>query len=177
MFGIGQRKCAVVAAAAQNLDQRALPIGVGLFARLAVSLRGADFVGVDHGEMHSRLLVVDQPEHPDDPGLELIGGTARRLCSNAVKALGQRVGLLAQHRQEQFVLGLEVAVERPRRHSGALQDRGNGYRPAVRLGQAAIRSLDDAAAVVAVGGIGLHVPNCRDADSQPGRSSAQMLPG
>ena len=176
MFGIGQRKGAVGTAAAQNPDQRALPVGMGLFARLAVSLRRAHLIGVDHGEMQSGLVVVDQAEHSDDPFLELLGGTARDVCADAVEPRGQRVGLLAQHRQEQFVLGLEVAVERPRRHPGALQDRGDGDRSAVRLGQAPICSLDDAPAVVAVcGGLGLHVANCRDAARQPGRSWAQII--
>ena len=79
----------------------------------AVALRGAHLVGVDHREMHSRSVVVDQSEHAADPCLELIGRTTRYVRAYPVEPLGQRVGLLAQHRQEQFVLGLEVAVERP----------------------------------------------------------------
>ena len=170
LFGIGQRKRAVVAAAAQDPDQRALAVGVGLLARLPVSLRGAHFVGIDDREVHSGLVVVNQSEHAGDPGPDLIHRAARDLGTDAVKALGQHVGLLAQHRQEQFVLGLEVAVERPRRHTRTLQDRRHWDRTAVRFRQTGIRGIDDASAVITVGGLWLHVANHRDAARQPGRS-------
>ncbi len=123
---------------------------------LAIPLGGADFVGVDDGEMHSQLWVVGEVEHHLDPRRELLGRTAGRFAGDAVQPPGQRIGLLPQHREEQFVLRREVPVERPRRQPGALEDRGHRDRPTVRLVQAAVRSVDDALTVIDVRRIGLH---------------------
>ena len=105
--------------------------------------------------MHPQLRVVHPAEHLADPLLQLVDGSAG-LVDDAVEPIGERVALLPQHRQEQLVLGLEVTVERPGGYPGALQDRGNRNRTGVRLRQAAVCRIDDAAAVVVTGGVWLH---------------------
>ena len=91
-----------------------------------------------------------------DPRRQLFDRIAGQLVGNAVQATGQRIGLLPQHREEQFILRLEVAIERPGGQTGALQDRGHRDGAAVRLGQAAVCSIDDALAVIGRRRIGLH---------------------
>ena len=153
---IGQRKRPVVAAAPKDPLERAFPVGVQALAGLAIPLCGADFVGVDDREVHAQPRVVSQREHHLDPRRQLVDRIAGQLVGDAVQAIGQRIALLPQHREEQLVLRREVPVERPGGQAGALQDRGHRDRAAVRLGQAGVCSVDDALAVVGVRRIGLH---------------------
>ena len=94
-----------------------------------------------------------------------------------VQPIGQRVALLPQHRQEQLVLGFEVTIERPRRHPGALQDRGNRDRTAVRLRQTDVGGIDDAAAVVVAGRFGLHAADSRDAAGRRAEDRRKLSAG
>ncbi len=106
--------------------------------------------------MHSQLWVVGEVEHHLDPRRELVGGTTGRFVGDAVQPPGQEVGLLPQHREEQFVLRREVAVEGPRGQSGALEDRGHRDGATVRLVQTAVGSVDDSLAIIDVRRIWLH---------------------
>jgi hypothetical protein len=141
--------------------------------RISISERSR-FVGVDHREVHPQLLVVHPSEHVVDPGLELLDGAARHSIDDAIQAIGERVALLPQHRQEQFVLGREVAIERPGGHPGALQDRGNRDRTGMRFRQAAVGGVDDAAAGVVAGGTWLH-GQILGTPHPPGRISVQIV--
>jgi hypothetical protein len=49
-----------------------------------------------------------------------------------------------------------VTVERPGGHSSALQDGGDGDRPAVGRRQAPVGGIDDATAIVLAGAVWLH---------------------
>ena len=142
-------------AALEDLLQRAFAVGVQTLAAFPGTLGGADFVGVDDGEACA-AGVVCQVEHHLDPRRQLSDRVAGQLIGNAVQPIGQRIGLLPQHREEQFVLRREMAIERPGRQAGALEDRGHRIGPLWRLGQAAVRSVDDALAVIGGRRIGLH---------------------
>ena len=106
--------------------------------------------------MHAQPGIVSQREHHLDPRRQLLTGSPGKLIGNAVQATGQRIGLLPQHREEQFVLRHEVPIERPGGQAGALQDRGHRDGAAVRLGQAVVCSVDDALTVIGGRRIGLH---------------------
>jgi hypothetical protein len=98
--------------------------------------------------MHPQLRLDGQLEHHLHPRRQLPGGVARQLTGDAIEPVGERVRLLAQHCQEQLVLRCEMPVERPGRQASPVQDRGHRNRAVVRLGQTAVRSVDDALTVI-----------------------------
>ena len=156
VIGIGERERAVGAAAPQDLDQRAFAVGVRALAGLPVALGDAHLIGVDHCQVHPRCAVRASSRTSRSIHALSWSTGAPGLVGDAVEPIGERVALLPQHRQEQLVLGLEVAVERPGGHPGALQDRGDRDRAGVRLRKATVCRVDDAAAVVVTGGVWLH---------------------
>ena len=50
--------------------------------------------------MHAQLRVVCQVEHHLDPRRQLPDRVAGQLIGNSVQPIGQRIGLLSQHREE-----------------------------------------------------------------------------
>ena len=106
--------------------------------------------------MHAQPWIVSQGEHLLDPGRELFDRITRPLIGNAVQATGQRIALLPQQREEQFVLRLEVTIKRPGGQAGPLQDRDHRNGAAMGLGQTGVCSIDDAITIIGRRCIGLH---------------------